>query len=331
MYPNLFGLPLIHTYGVVLVVGFLAAVFLMRKLAHSVGEDPDCFTNTALYALIAGVIGARLFYVLHNFSQFRGRLLSVFATWQGGLEFLGGFIVAVAVALFYIRRNKRSIKVYFDILAIGLMLGLAFGRVGCFCSGCCFGKPADTALSIRFPYASDAYRSQVYPNPSRDRLRPHLELPAEYFGYIAEGGQTWYPTDEANKYRSGLKPKELLTEQQLYEVTKGKFRCLAVLPTQFYSSANAVAICVVLCFFWRSKFAKSRPGVTFSLMCILYGVTRFMLEYLRDDNPFEYAWWIIYKGGTISQNIGIYQTVLGIILLIIFAMAKPLRLPKKHP
>ena len=329
MYPKLFGLPLVNTYGVILVVGFLSAVFLMRKLARSAGENSDCVANAALYTLIAGVVGARAFYVIHNFSQFRGRLLSVFATWQGGLELLGGVIVAIAVAFFYIRRNKQSVRVYFDIMAIGLMLGLAFGRIGCFCSGCCFGKPADTSISIRFPYASDAYRSQVYPDPSRDRSQPHLKLPTEYFGYLGEDGQTWYPADEFNKYRAGLKPKELLTDQQRAEVTEGKFRCLPVLPMQFISSANAVLLCVILYFFWRGKFAKSRPGVTFALMCILYGVTRFMLEYLRDDNPFEYAWWIIYKGGTISQNIGIYQAILGIILLIIFAKIANRPLPKK--
>jgi len=330
MYPKLFGLPLINTYGIILVVGFIAAVFLMRKLARIAGEDSDCVANTALYALIAGVIGARIFYVLHNFSQFRGRLLTVFATWQGGLEFLGGFIVAIVVAFFYIRHNKRSVRIYLDIMAIGLMLGLAFGRIGCFCSGCCFGRPADTAISIRFPYASDAYRNQVYPNRLRNRMKPHLELPAEYFGYFGEDGQTWYPSDEANKYYANLKPKKLLTDEQLYEVTKGKFRCLPVLPTQFISSANAVMLCVALCFFWRSKFAKSSPGVTFSLMCILYGVTRFMLECLRDDNPFEYGWWIIYKGGTISQNIGIYQIIIGVILLVIFTKAASQRRSKKN-
>ena len=329
MYPKLFGLPLVNTYGVILVVGFLSAVFLMRKLAQHAGEKPDCVANTALYTLIAGVVGARAFYVIHNFSQFRPRPLSIFATWQGGLEFLGGVIVAIAVAFFYIRRNKQSVRVYFDIMAIGLMLGLAFGRIGCFCSGCCFGKPADTFISIRFPYASDAYRSQVYPDFARDRSQPHLKLPMEYFGYFGEDGQKWYPADEFNKYRAGLKPKELLTDRQRDEVTEGKFRCLPVLPMQFISSANAVLLCVILCFFWRGKFAKSRPGATFALMCILYGITRFMLEYLRDDNPFEYAWWIIYKGGTISQNIGIYQTILGIILMIIFATIANRLWPKK--
>ncbi len=58
-------------------------------------------------------------------------------------------------------------------------------------------------------------------------------------------------------------------------------------------------------------------------MFILYGTTRFFLETLRDDNPFEQAWWAIYKGGTVSQNIGIYMFIAGVILLIIFGTRKP--------
>jgi prolipoprotein diacylglyceryltransferase len=57
-------------------------------------------------------------------------------------------------------------------------------------------------------------------------------------------------------------------------------------------------------------------------MFILYGVARFFLEILRDDNPFEYGWWAIYKGGTVSQNLGIYMATFGIVLIIIFQNIK---------
>jgi prolipoprotein diacylglyceryltransferase len=57
-------------------------------------------------------------------------------------------------------------------------------------------------------------------------------------------------------------------------------------------------------------------------MFILYGFARFFLEILRDDNPFEYGWWAIYKGGTVSQNLGIYMVIFGIVLIIIFQKVK---------
>ena len=53
-------------------------------------------------------------------------------------------------------------------------------------------------------------------------------------------------------------------------------------------------------------------------MFIIYGVARFLLELVRDDNPFEYGWWIVYKGATVSQNLSIYLVVLGVVLMVVF-------------
>ncbi|NIR08113.1 MAG: hypothetical protein GTN82_22050, partial [Candidatus Aminicenantes bacterium] len=91
----------------------------------------------------------------------------------GGLELLGGVILAILVVFFYLWRHKLPIRRYLDILAIGLLLALAFGRIGCFLNGCCFGKPTDQLWGVRFPYASFAYRSQVSPNLQRNRPEPY--------------------------------------------------------------------------------------------------------------------------------------------------------------
>jgi phosphatidylglycerol:prolipoprotein diacylglycerol transferase len=325
MFPELFEVPFIHTtiksYGAMMVVGFLCAVFLLRRLTRAMGENPDHMTNVALYALIAGVIGSRIFYVAHHFEDFHGNILSMFAVWRGGLEFLGGVILAILVIVFYMVRYKLPALRYFDILSIGLMVGLGFGRIGCILNGCCFGKPTNVPWAVRFPYGSDPYYSQVRPNLLRNREQAHLNLPADYFGYLSEDGHTWFPTDEANKYRAYLKPYKLLTDQERYEVTKGKYRCLAVHPTQLYSSLNAFVLFGLVYLFWL-KFGRRRPGYTLCLMLVLYAITRFFLEYIRDDNPFEYSWWAIYKGGTVSQNMGIYMAILGVVLMVIFARRK---------
>jgi prolipoprotein diacylglyceryltransferase len=105
-----------------------------------------------------------------------------------------------------------------------------------------------------------------------------------------------------------------------------------------YESLAGGICCLLLYAFWRraQKLRKSakpgallaRPGQTFALMFILYGVTRFFIEYLRDDNPFEYGPWatrivyVIYKGGTIAQNHSIYLVILGIALMAIFQKIK---------
>ena len=292
-----------------MVIGFLAAVYLIRHLSRDITPDPQLITNAALYSLIGGVFGARVFYVLHHLNDFKQDPVSVFEIWNGGLELLGGVILAVTIILLYLIYHKLPIRRYLDILAIGLMLALAFGRIGCFLNGCCFGKPSDLPWAVRFPYNSFAYLSQINPNLERNRLEPQLILPQdEYISFIDKDGH-WHP-----------KEFEYLTDQQKIEVTTGKYRCLPVHPTQLYSSAAGAISCLILFLFWRrSKTDKihAKPGCTFSLMFIIYGIARFFIELLRDDNPFEF------DGLTISQNISIAMIILGAVLIVVFQKIKP--------
>lgn len=326
MYPELFELPFtnltIKSYGLMMVIGFMAAVFVIRRLSRDITPNPQFITNAGLYTLIAGVVGARLFYVIHYFDRFKGDWLSVFAIWQGGLELLGGVVLAIIVVFFYLWRHKLPIRRYLDILAIGLLIALTFGRIGCFLNGCCFGKPTDKLWGVRFPYGSFAYSSQVRPNPQRNRPEPQLELPDEFFIYS-------YNETVPTKI---LKPYEQLTQQQKNMVDYGPYRCLHVHPTELYSSANALLCSVLLYLFRRrsqnasksknSKKLFAKPGSTFALMFILYGIMRFFIEFLRDDNPFEYGRWAFYKGATVSQNLGIYMVILGFVLMLIFQKMK---------
>ena len=315
MYPRLFEIPFLHltigTFGPMMVLGFLAALFTMRRLSRRVRLDPAMITNAALYSLIIGVVGARAFFVIHYFDQFRGNLLGVVTTWRGGLEFLGGVVPAIGFLLFYLHHHKLPVRRYLDLMAIGLMMGLAFGRIGCFLNADCFGKPTDLPWGVRFPYGSFVYISQINLDLKRNRPEPHLKLPqAEYLSFYDKHGK-WYP-----------KPLEQLTEQQRYEVTKGRYRCLGVHPSQLYSSANALLLCGILYLFWRKSLERtgsdnaskllSRPGSMVGLMFVLYGFTRFLLEFIRDDNPYELG--IL----TISQILGIVMLVLGVVLLVVF-------------
>jgi len=319
MFPELFEIPFIHvtlkSYGLMMVIGFLAAVSLIRHLSRNITPDPQLITNAALYSLIGGVVGARLFYVIHYFEHFKEDPVSVFAIWHGGLELLGGVILAITIIFFYLLYHKLPIRHYLDILAIALMLALVFGRIGCLLNGCCFGKPTELPWAVRFPYNSLAYLSQVNPDLERDRSTPQLELPREYLNYIDNDG---------NRHP---KPYEELTARQKIEVTTGKYRCLPVHPTQLYTSAGAAVLCLILYFFWRrsqnagsSKIAGkifTKPGSTFALMFLFYGLTRFLIEFLRDDNRFEI------DGLTISQLIGIAMIIFGATLMAILQIMKP--------
>ena len=319
MIQELFKIPFteltVKSYGTMMVLGFMMAAFLMRRLSRRVGIDAVLVTNAALYSLIAGVIGARIFFVLHHLDQFSGSPLKVFAIWGGGLEFLGGVVLAVVFLLFYLRRNHLPIRRYLDVMAVGLMMALVFGRMGCFLNGCCFGRPTELPWGIRFPYGSFSYASQINPDPARQRMEPYIPVPSdEYADFFTEQDQ-WYP-----------KPLDQLTDQQRHEVQKGRYRPLPVHPTQLYSSVSALAICGLLYVFWRKSLQMrrsgsgprwSREGCTIGLMFVLYGITRFVLEAIRDDNPLEFA------GMTISQVIGIGLVVLGIGVFTLFCCMGP--------
>jgi phosphatidylglycerol:prolipoprotein diacylglycerol transferase len=324
MHPELIKIPFVDltvkSYGLMMVIGFLSAVTLIRYLSRSFTKDPQHITNAALYSLIAGVVGARIFFVIHYFDTFRDDPLSVFAIWKGGLELLGGVLLAIAVIFLYIRYHRLPLRHYLDVLAVGLMLALVFGRIGCFLNGCCYGKPTDLPWGVHFPYGSFSYRSQVHPDLERGRTEPYLHLPDDYFGYF----------DQDGNYDPGLKPWKYLTPQQREQVTDGPYRCLAVHPTELYTSGSAAVLCLILYLFWRrSRNAErkgqyafaTKPGSVFGLMFVVYGIMRFLMEILRDDNPFEV------DHLTIAQLLGISLVILGAVLLVFFSLAKPETLP----
>ena len=181
MHPELFRLPLvgiqIQTYGFCLMIGFLTAVWLAMGRAERLKASPDRVLDLSLVALIFGVGGARLFYVVHywgvQFSQADNPIMAAIDCRAGGLEFLGGFLGAAIGIMVYLWIKRESLRLYLDILTPGLMWGLAIGRIGCYFNGCCFGKlcvaagsltagAAQPALpwAVEFPYGSSVHRHQ---------------------------------------------------------------------------------------------------------------------------------------------------------------------------
>lgn len=172
MYPELFTIPIlgipVKSYGFCLMVGFLGAVWLAMRRAQRVKCDPDVVLDLSFLALIFGVAGARAFYVIHywqsDFAAAPNRLIAVIDITGGGLEFLGGFLGALVAILAYAWKKRVSLRLYLDVLAPSVMWGLAFGRLGCFLNGCCFGGLCVTPTTqepakpwaVEFPYGSPA-------------------------------------------------------------------------------------------------------------------------------------------------------------------------------
>jgi len=164
MWPTVFEIPFfnlpIRGYGLMLMIGFLGGTWWAAQRAARVKADPDLVINLGFVALIASVIGARVFYVLHYWdAQFAGRgLWAIINITAGGMEFYGGFIGAFIAVLGYLAIKKAPFRLYLDIITPSLMFGMGVTRIGCFLNGCCLGAVCSPEIpwAVRFPYASPA-------------------------------------------------------------------------------------------------------------------------------------------------------------------------------
>lgn len=140
----------IATYGLMVVMGLLAAAFFASWRGKRQGISPDVFYDLLVIAIVSGFLGARVLFIITNFSDFlRDPASYIFS--RTGFVFLGGLIAATAGCAWYIRRKKLDFWVCADILAPAVAIGHAFGRIGCHFSGCCYGGVCSLPVGIQVP------------------------------------------------------------------------------------------------------------------------------------------------------------------------------------
>lgn len=156
----------IPAYGFFMMLGFMSGIFWGVNRAVRSGANPDVILNCGFIALVGGILGARFMFVfMHWNSHFAnagsiGELVaSILNVARGGLEFYGGFIGAALGILGYLVFWGHSFRWYLDIIAPSAMLGLAFGRVGCYLNGCCWGGVCALPWAVTFPYASPPFNA----------------------------------------------------------------------------------------------------------------------------------------------------------------------------
>ncbi len=157
----------IHSYGVMLAIGFIVGISLAAREAVRTGVDPEKVLNLAFWILVSSIIGSRLFHCIVFYPQYIEDPLRILKLWEGGLVFYGGFLGALLVGFFYCRVQKLNYWELADLLIPSVMLGLVFGRIGCTMAGCCFGKACgpDFALGITFdnPLGLGVKNTPLYP------------------------------------------------------------------------------------------------------------------------------------------------------------------------
>jgi phosphatidylglycerol---prolipoprotein diacylglyceryl transferase len=152
MYPELFHIGFLHTYGALVALGFLAALWVATKLAARERLDVEAVTNLGIYCALAAIAGAKLMMLAVDFRYYLERPADFFslATLQAGGVFYGGLIAALAVSWWYMRRKGLPLLKTSDVFAPAIALGHGIGRLGCFSAGCCWGVACDRPWAVTF-------------------------------------------------------------------------------------------------------------------------------------------------------------------------------------
>jgi len=152
MYPEILKLSFLHTYGVLVAVAFLTALWLAGRLAREAGLNVDAVTNLGIYCALAAIAGAKVMMFLIDipyYTQHPGEIFSL-STLQAGGVFYGGLLAALAVAVWYMRKTRLPGWKTADVFAPAIALGHGIGRIGCFTAGCCWGVECHRPWAVTF-------------------------------------------------------------------------------------------------------------------------------------------------------------------------------------
>jgi prolipoprotein diacylglyceryltransferase len=207
-----------------LLLGVVSGVALGAFHARRVGVDPEIIYSVSFWMFLAGIVGARMFYVRQYWPQFQRPTFAatvgeVVNFTQGGIVVYGGLVGALAAFLLFVRRRKLPALALADILAPGMLLGLAVGRIGCLMNGCCYGGVCELPdlPRMRFPAKSPPYYQQYTP-PYERQLRLG-ELHGIRIGADAEGRPVIERVEsESTEGSMGLRAGDIVKSIQLSSV-----------------------------------------------------------------------------------------------------------------
>jgi phosphatidylglycerol---prolipoprotein diacylglyceryl transferase len=170
----------LHTYGVLLAIAFLAglsvASWQARRVASGLFAEDDRraryanqVIDMAVWVLIAGLLGAKILLVALDWRAFTRSPRDILSVLQSGGVFYGGLVAGILVAWWYARRHRMPGWPTADVLAPGVVLGQAIGRLGCFAAGCCWGKATQVPWAVVF---TDMYAARAVGTPMDVPLHP---------------------------------------------------------------------------------------------------------------------------------------------------------------
>ncbi len=251
MHPILFevgGFP-VYTYGVLLGAAYLLGLQFALVRARRRGLNADRVLDLGIWIIVSALVGAKLLLLIVDRDRYR-TVAEMLSLLRSAGVFYGGLILAVAVAIWYVRRSRMPMWPVADAFAPAIALGHVVGRMGCLFAGCCYGRPASVPWAITF----------------------HSEFAALNVGTPLH---------------------------------------VALHPTQLYDAGAELLILVSLLVLERR--GRAFAGRTFWGYMLLYGTSRFIIEFYRGDP----------RGmvGTLStsQCIALLLVPLSIVMLVVLA------------
>jgi phosphatidylglycerol:prolipoprotein diacylglycerol transferase len=260
---HIFGLSL-KTFGIVFAFGFIAAGAIVMRRLRELGKPTDWAYELALSAMIGGLVGSRVYYIVQNYSQVKHDLLgSLFS--GSGLVWYGGVIGGTITVLLWAHWRKMLNLGLLDLASVPLAMGYAIGRIGCQVSGdgdygmwCYHGSTPVTCSDAHVPWAM-SYRHGTVPTPAGVKVQP-----TPIYETVAMGLVAWWLWRKRDAFRPGaLFAFYMLlsgTERLLVEFLRRNHRIILGLTSpQLESVALMIAGAVWLAWMVRHG-GIGRPG-----------------------------------------------------------------------
>lgn len=263
------GIP-IHTYGLMLATGFVSAVTLSARLAQREwrGEESmkrrDQIFDVAFYILIAAIVGSKVMYIIANFRDFLKHPQDFIV--GGGLVFYGGLLGAMGASIWYAKKHNMDFYRLADVAIPTVSLGQAFGRLGCFSAGCCWGDvaPHGTRFAVNFPDGTTA--TTVFGNV--------IGTPSLAFQSMASDPRFVNPTT------GEIIHAPMAGFVSMAEWVKEHHHTLPIWPTQLMESVGQVTL--LLFFLWMRRYRRFH-GQILGMWLMAYAVLRTTVEIFRGD------------------------------------------------
>lgn len=153
------GFP-IKFYGIIIATGFLVGLFIAMQEAKRTKQNPEDYLDYMLWVVFPAIVGARFYYVIFSWKDYKDNLMSIFAIRQGGLAIYGGVIAATLVLVLFCKIKKKSFFLMADTMIMGLLAGQIMGRWGNFFNREAFGGYTDGLFAMQIPVSDASYTTQ---------------------------------------------------------------------------------------------------------------------------------------------------------------------------